>query len=208
MDSHIDKAKNTGLVLVLVFMIMIIVGLIIGIVFVRNDNNGGDEEEPQTEEIWTDSSDVSDEEKAKHYRFIAIYNDVAKKAEELYSHGKVSADEIMNLYNPVINTYLGEGDFASAQTFILLRNDNLISRDFKKEALDALLAIDYNIFPEVIQNRYYNKIINLAKELNEKDIEEKYQVLADKTKAAVEAASRASAEWAEKMQSQGVEEGQ
>ena len=114
----------------------------------------------------------------------------------------------MNLYNPVINTYLGEGDFASAQTFILLRNDNLISRDFKKEALDALLAIDYNIFPEVIQNRYYNKIINLAKELNEKDIEEKYQVLADKTKAAVEAASRASAEWAEKMQSQGVEEGQ
>ena len=208
MDSHIDKAKNTGLVLVLVFLIVIIIGLIVGIVFVRNDNNGGDEEEPQTEEIWTDSSDVSDEEKAKHDRFISIYNDVAKKAEELYSHDKVSADEIMNLYNPVINTYLGEGDFASAQTFILLRNDNLISRGFKKEALDALLAIDYNIFPEVIQNRYYNKIINLAKELNEKDIEEKYQVLADKTKAAVEAASRASAEWAEKMQSQGAEEGQ
>ncbi|MBR2994610.1 hypothetical protein IKF32_01700 [Candidatus Saccharibacteria bacterium] len=206
MDGQKNTSNNVGLITVLVILVLVIVGLVVGIVLVKNNTGGG--EEPQEEEVWTDSTEMTEEEKMKHDQFIATYNEIAKKAEELYSHESVSAEEIMNLYTPTIKAYLDKGDFADAQTFILLRNENLIDRNYKKEALDALTSIDYSIFPEVMQNRYYNRIIKLASELNETDVVNKYQVLADKTKAAAEEASKASAEWAEKMQIQETEEGQ
>lgn len=205
MDGQKKTSNNAGLIVILVVLVLIIVGLVVGIIVVKN-NEGGESEEPSKEEVWTDSTEMTDEEKAKHEQFNETYNEIVKKAEELYSHDSVSAEEIMNLYTPTIKSYLDQNDYADAQTFILLRNSNLIERGYKKEALDALVSIDYSIFPEVIQNRYYNKIINLASELNKKEIADKYQVLADNTKAAAEAASKASAEWAEKMRSQAIEE--
>ena len=191
-----EKNSNVRLVIVLIVLILVIIGLVVGIVLVRinSDNSGRSDDDGRV-----DYSMTTEEEKAEFDEYMNRYDAVMAKADELYSHESVSADEILELYGPTIDYYLGKQDYTSAQTFVLMRNSNLIKRGYDREAMDALIAIDYSFFPENLQNRYYYRIISIAERLGEDEIASKYHELADATEAAVEKAREEAIEWEKRM---------
>ncbi len=188
------RANNGGLVVVLIILVAIIIGLLIG-VLVLYINRG--ENEPTNEETKTASTMTTDEDRAAFEDYINRFNEVSAKANALYNRESVLASEILDVYGPTIDYYLSRNDYSNAQTFILLRTDDLMKYNYKKEAMDTLTSIDYSFFPKAIQNRYYHRIVSIANGLGEDEVASKYQKLANDTEAAVEEAKRQSREWQE-----------
>ncbi len=188
------RADNGGLIVVLFILVTIIIGLII-CVLLLHINKG--KNEPTNEETKIASTMTTDEDKIAFEDYINRFNEVSVRANTLYDRGSVLANEILDVYGPTIDYYLSRNDYSNAQTFILMRTDDLMKYNYKKEAMDTLINIDYSFFPKAIQNRYYHRIVSIANGLGEDEVVSKYQKLANDTEAAVEEAKRQSQEWQE-----------
>lgn len=187
MDGGEKTSNNKVLVGILVVLGLVIVGLGAGIAIVNLNNNAGQDEEVATTE----------EQKA-YYDYVNDFDKVKEKAKELLSQSPVDATALVNLYDPYIEQCLADGAVDRASAYIQERNQNLISAGLKKEALDELTKIDYSVFNEPEQYRYYSMIVELAKELGESGVVAQYEPLMTKTKEAWDrnyaAAERAAAE--------------
>lgn len=177
--------KNKSLTIILASLCCVAIALAV-IVIVNHFNT--------TSETSTDSSsklsNLSEEEKAlyeSYTNYVETYNQTKAKAAELLAQEPIDVQAIISLYTERINQCLANNELDRASSYISAERTDLLSKNFKKEALDALISIDYSVFNEVEQHRRYTNIISLAKELDENEIVSKYEPLAAKTKAAYDA---------------------
>ena len=202
MDRGEKISNNKILTGILVFLCVAIVGLSIGIAVVKMNQS-------QT----TGNSEEMTAERIAYNDYVADYDKVKAEAEKMVASGSASASEIINLYSPYIEKCLADGATDRASAYIRAEQDSLISVGFKNEALSELTKIDYSVFNESEQYKYYTEIIELAKELNDSSTVAKYEPLAantkeayDKNYAAAEQAAAESAARRQAKQQQGGEE--
>ena len=183
--------KNKSLIIILALLCFAAIALATVIVI----NHFKNSEPAATEEPTSQSSNLSEEEQAR----LNLYNDY----NENYKNAKDQATAILDqepidvaaintIYSTYIQKYTSEKEFDRAAAFIRAERDLLLSKNLKQDTLDFLTTIDYSVFVEPEQHRFYLSIIDLAKELNRNDILEKYEPLAASTKAAYDANNAAS----------------
>ncbi|MBR3172687.1 hypothetical protein IKF21_02120 [Candidatus Saccharibacteria bacterium] len=180
--------NNKFLVGILSFLCIAIVGLSVGIAVVRiNQSQTANSEEMTAERI-------------AYNDYVADFDKVKAKSAELVKKSSVSASEIINLYSPYIEKCLADKAVDRATAYIRAEKNALVEAGFKREALDEMLKIDYSVFVEAEQHKYYLEIMELAKDLNDSDVVAKYEPLAASTKEAYDknyaASERAAAEGA------------
>lgn len=187
-------ANNNKLVMILTVLALIIIGLVVGNVIINLRHNN----EVSTNETATEDKKEMTPEQAAYYSYVDNYNMVKQKAEELLKQNPVNVNALIDLYRPHIEQYLGEKQYDRASAFIRAERDALISAGFEQQALDELLKIDYSVFNEPEQHKYYNDIIDLAKKVGNSEVVAKYEPLAAQTKEAYDknnaASDRAAAE--------------
>jgi len=172
--------EEKGLAIILAALCVVAV-VLVGFV-IAGFSSEGRELAGETEE----SEDINyAQEEYKEY--VDDFNDVEARVQELLNENPVDVNAIRELYAQNIQPLLEYGDYSRANSFIYSEKEALLSKGFKREALDALTEVDYSIFPEPSQYRRYRDIIQLAEELGDTEVIAKYQPLADKTKAAYDA---------------------
>lgn len=172
------KFENKGLVVLLGVLGIVIIGLVVGIVVVNM--NGGDE-------IVTSKEDEDEISYQEYTNYVEEYDAVRAEAQRLLGENPVDVDAIIKLYSKYIDANLANDELDRASSYIYAENEDLLAGGFKQEALDAMLVIDYSVFDEPEQYRWYVKIIDLANELGESNIAKEYEPLAASTKAAYDA---------------------
>lgn len=182
------KFNNRGLLVLLCVLGVAIVGLTAGIILM-----GGKKAEEETE---VSEDQISTEE---YIAYVEDYYTVRDRVSELLVSGSVSADEIIEIYSEYIDTNLSSGNTEQANSYILARHEDLLRGDFKREALDVLVAMDLTFLSEPEQYRWYFNIIALAEELGEVDIVQKYEQLLQVVKPAYDASQAASEATAEEF---------
>ena len=187
-----EERGNTGLVIILIVLFLVIIGLTVGIVVLRLNNGNDDGASSVTEAEYYGEPVISEEQDKQIKDYQETYDKVIKEARERIVGDAVAEETILEVYSPTIDGYLADGDYSDAQTFILLRHEALVQYGYKKKAMDLLISMDYSIIPEHIQNRYYKRIVALATELGESETASKYQVLVDETAEAAKEAGEAS----------------
>ena len=131
---------------------------------------------------------------AEYYTFKDNYLNTTKEAERLLSQDNVDPNAVIQLYQSYIDQYWAEEEYQRADYFIYDRHFKLMSANFKEEALDELLKIDFSVFDGVKQYSYHQAIIGLASELDRPEIVAQYTPLAEKNKSAYDESYRASEE--------------
>jgi hypothetical protein len=193
---------NQVLILILSILLLVGVGLAIGnIILVNHSNPNTPSQDNAQSDVTTSTTPMTEEEQAKFNHFQNQYKEITEAANAILSKEDVVASDILEIYNPVINQYLNEGDYSDAQIYILWRNDNLLSKGFKKEALDALKSVDWSIFPDNLKHRHYQKIVDLAKEIGDNETVAEYEALVASTPGMTDEQKKAAAERMEKMRS-------
>lgn len=196
MEEGKAKFENKSLVILLCVLIVAIVGLGIGIgVVMLNSKEEVAVEDKSTEEEGIVST-ATLEQIETYEAFRQEYDAVLAETQRLLSENPVDTVAIRELYTEAMSGYMNAATYGNVQDLMIAEYDSLISGGFKEEALDALVSVDFSIFPESVQNRWYNKIVDLAQELGNVDLVAKYQQLADMTKEAAVQSEAAIREYA------------
>lgn len=181
--------EHRGLVWVLVGLVFVIVGLTVGIVVVMNRD--GDGEEITTQEIETQeiaegcyydeyAGEIAcdfDEKVLKEKQLIDEVYRINEGVQQSLDKESVDMDTINQLYAAGVAKAI---ELDRTDYVIVITNDvtgALLSKGLKRESLDILLSVDFSLFSEPNQYRFYDRIIELAKELNDSEVVAKYQTL-------------------------------
>lgn len=183
-----------GLWVVLGILCVVIVGLIVGIVVVSL--NSGRSQDTQV----TENSEEMSEEQIEAQNYKDSFDKVRAEAKKLLAENPVDPIKIISLYSPYIEKSLADKMVDRASAYIRAEQDDLFTAGYKQAALDELLKLDFSVFNEPEQYKYYLEITELAKDLNRSDVVAKYEPLVAQTKEAYDrnyaAAERAAAEGA------------
>jgi len=183
-----------GLWIVLGILCVVIVGLIVGIVVVSL--NSGRSQDTQV----TENSEEMSEEQIEAQNYKDSFDKVRAEAKKLLAENPVDPTKIISLYSPYIEKSLADKMVDRASAYIRAEQDDLLTAGYKQAALDELLKLDFSVFNEPEQYKYYLEITELAKDLNRSDVVAKYEPLVAQTKEAYDrnyaAAERAAAEGA------------
>lgn len=192
--------KNKSLTITLASLCCVAIALAVVVIV----NHFNPTPETSTDTSSETSKPSEEEEKALRESYnnaIETFKQTEAKVAELLAQDPIDVQAVVSLYAERINQCLANNEVDRAGAYITSERENLLSKNFKKEALDALTAIDYSVFVEAEQYRRYTTIISLAEELGENEIVSKYEPLAAKTKAAYDANYAAS----EKAAAEGAE---
>lgn len=176
------KVENKGLLVLLCVLVAAIVGLGIGIgVVVLNSK---EEVVVNDEPVGGDGivSTATLEQIETHEAFKQEYDAVLAETQRLLGEEPVDTVAIRELYAKAMSGYMSAATYGNVQDLMIAEYDSLVSGGFKEEALDALVQVDFSIFPESVQNRWYNRIVDLARELGDDELVAEYQQLADMTR--------------------------
>ena len=181
------KRDNLILVSILGFLVLIIIGLIIGIIIVNNNKPETPLEENNENCYYDEDDDTTvcenDEPAITEAQLIAEVDNIEKEVKKLLSQNPVDTDAINKLYDDGIAKALE----TNRKDYIIVLSNNrtnaFLSKGLKREALDALQTIDFDLFLAPDQYRFYSKIIELAKELNDSSTLAKYQALQSQVEA-------------------------
>ena len=187
------KVNNTLLIITLSLLGLLISGLLIAIFFINKPKEPIDNTEEETVK-YDEDGDIIEEEnyelEPKDLDAIEInqkYQDINKEAQALLNTEPVDIKKINELYDSGIAFAVSKGRNDYIVSFYNSRNDALVAKGLKQEALDALLTVDINSLGQPDQYRYYTKIIELAQELNDNTTVTKYQELRAPTEEAFKA---------------------
>lgn len=192
MERGQKKKNNKWLVVVLCALVVLIVGLVIGIITVNN-NRAAEEDDQNSvgDDVIYFDTNMDGEELAEYNEYMDYYNEVRARVREIMNADSVDVGAVMKLYTEAITKYAARNGFSEVQAFVQAEKEDLLDGGFKREALDAMISVDYSYFPEPAQHRIYNDIIDLAKELGDAAVVAKYEPLAEATKEAFESSDRA-----------------
>jgi len=172
------KFENKGLIILLCVLVVAIVGLVVGIVLLKG---GGEEvvvvDEPFEEQVLYD----------EYVSYVDDYNAVRAEAKNLLGQDPVDVDAIVDLYNQYINQNIANNELDRASSYMYAEYEDLLAGGFKQEALDALVVMDFSVFNEPEQYRWYSIVVSLANELGNGDVVLQYEPLMAQTKAAYDA---------------------
>ena len=172
------KFENKGLIILLCVLVVAIVGLVVGIVLPKG---GGEEvvvvDEPSEEQVLYD----------EYVSYVDDYNAVRAEAKNLLGQDSVDVDAIVDLYNQYINQNIANNELDRASSYMYAEYEDLLAGGFKQEALDALVVMDFSVFNEPEQYRWYSIVVSLANELGNGDVVLQYEPLMAQTKAAYDA---------------------
>lgn len=201
MEKGQKKKNNKWLVVVLCALVVLIVGLVIGIIIVNNNRVAEESSQNSTSDdvIYFDTN-MDGDELAAFEEYMDYYNETRAKVKDLMNADPVDVGAVMKLYSEAITKYSVSDGYSEVQAFVLAEQEDLLSGGFKKEALDALISVDYGYFPEPAQHRIYNDIIDLAKELGDEAVVAKYEPLAEATREAFESSDEAIRETADEFE--------
>lgn len=188
------KSNNRGLLVLLCVLGVAIVGLTAGIILM-----GGKKTEEETE---VSESQQSYEE---YVAYVDEFDAVINKTQILLEQEPVDIQAIIKMYDECIKKRLDAGEYDRASAFMRAEFGALTSSGFKEEALDVFTKIDFTVFDEPEQYRWYDRIITIAKELSDDDVVKKYEPLLEKTRAANEASLEGTRWAAEELESLEVE---
>jgi hypothetical protein len=178
-----DVAKRWWLEGALVVLILLIVGLTIGIIVVKMNESSFEpvavEEEEEivvTEDDLFDGETIEDakERLRQDKQWDKIKGDIKDKVEKLLNNDPVDVAAINKVYNEGMAKANEYGRHDYVVEIIELRNNSFLSKNLNQEALDALLTVDPEIFDNVEKYYYYTKIINVANELGNQELMNKY----------------------------------
>ena len=151
---------------------------------VMNSGQGSETVVVDEEEEEYIVTNATPEQLAAYATYEEKYDAVRAKAKELLSENPVDVAAIMQLYSAAYNEYNSTETYDYAQGFLSAELEDLTAGGFKQETLEALTAVDYNIYPLNIRHRRYLQIINLARELGNNEVAAEYEALAATTEAA------------------------
>ena len=181
--EHGRKFPENGFLLVVLAILSVIVVILAGFVVAGFVNRGG--ENVGDSEVEEEETVITPEEEATYNAYMLRMEEVKAKAQEILSQEPVDVGALVELYTPVIDEYLAI-DPIYAQQFILAENEDLMASGFKREALDELVRINYNVFPPFIQHRRYVQIVELAQELGDIEAVAQYEPLVVATQEAAD----------------------
>ena len=181
------ETKRWSLLSVLIVLIIVIVGLIVGIVIVRMNTSSPETGFDPTSEINIDDivvneNDLSEGETVEEVKErlyqqkkwqVAVEN-IEKQVDELLDENPVDAVAINKLYNEGIEKAKEEGRYVYVYALVRSRSDKYLEKNLKREALDALMSVDLEMFDNVEDYRFCSQIIQLANELGDKEVANKY----------------------------------
>lgn len=175
------KLENRVLVGVFCFLVLVIVGLAVGIKIATKNAKEIPAQE-NAEGCYFDEDDnetvcESDEAVLREKQLVDESSRVEEAVWRLLDQEPVDVDAINKLYDDAVAKALELDRKDYIIVFANNRNRALLSKGLKREALDALLAIDFDLFLGPDQYRLYTKIIDLATELNDAEILNEYQAL-------------------------------
>ncbi len=174
MDS--EQGRNgRALVGVLSGLMFLIVLLVVGIIVVKiNNGNGGVGEGKLeiTEEDLIEGETMEDARKriSTDAELEKNKNEIEEKVGELLEADEVDVGAVNELYNNGIERAIQLDRKDYAVKLILSRNEAFLSKNMKREALDAMIAVDVEMLDNVEKYYYYSEIIELAEKLNDKEL--------------------------------------
>ena len=187
------KMSNNLLIIILSLLGLIISGLLIAILFINKPIKPVENPDEETVK-YDEDGDIIEEEKyelePKDLDAIEInqkYQDINKQAQELLNSNPVDVKKINELYDSGIEFAISKGRNDYIISFYNSRNDALVAKGLKREALDALITVDVSSLDQPDQYRYYTAVIELAEELNDNATVSKYQELRAPTEEAYRA---------------------
>lgn len=166
-----DKSLN-WLKLTLGVLAVAIVGLIVGMIVINMSSE---------ESLIPEDLNLTIEPDENGYIDISygqVYDDAKERSDILLKEGSKNVKVVKAIYNKLIN----DEQFRSENPmyvnhFIIAEADVLAENGFKREALDELLNQDISDlnWGQFELSNYYWRIIKLANELGEKEIEDDYR---------------------------------
>ena len=170
-------------------LLVIIVGLVMAIVVVnknQDDNEPTEELVDETDELACYYDDEEEEEgtceddielNRSESEMVKAVEKIEKEEQAMADRGSVDVGKINHMYDDGIKkaTELGRSDYV----FVLVsaRTDFLKENGLQKEALDALLKTDFDLFLDPDKYRLYSEIIEIADDLKETEISSRYRQL-------------------------------
>ena len=168
-----QQIKNKRLLIVLGVLLVLIIGLIVGIIIANvNSNNHGQESEESTStgNESNNENGMTEEEIALSMHFIELRESI-----------EADVAAINALYDNGIAECLNKNELDFAVSFIYSRTYFFIGKNFKQEALDALLSMDWDMLNGILTGaelyRQYTMVIDLADELGDTATSNKFKQL-------------------------------
>ena len=170
-----EKKSNKAIIIILASLTVVIIVLIaiITVVKLSQGNEGNDNSETDEDETTVDIT-VDEEALINKMDYI---NDYARKWLE---EETIDVAKVVTMYDSLIEEVKQQGKTDYVVRIIMDRNDALLSKGLKQEALDALKTVDVSSFSEPDQYRVYTMIIDQAKELEDNLTVEEYTKLQEK----------------------------
>ena len=193
-----ENTSNKKIIIILASLMVIIVAIIM-INVLRNRGNGDSE---------TDEDETSLEITAEEEAMISRIDSINEYAHKWLEEETIDIAKVVELYDSLIEDMKQHGKIDYIARIIMDRNDALLSKGLKQEALDALKTVDASLFSEPDQYRLYDLIINQAKELNDNATVEEYTKLQDTVADAYWEDYRATEEAVKKWEEEQAAEGQ
>lgn len=189
---------------VLGVLCLVIIGLVVAVIVVNVGQNGGDgsSDDGSTSEEEVVTEGQMEDWMEQYQEFIALLEKTKNEAGDLLKQEPVNISGVHQLYEKIINDYVGKEKFAYAWSFVQDESNLLRTAGYDDEALKAMTRIDFSPFPTALQYEYYMQILTLAKELNNTSEIEKFEGLAASTKWAWESVQEATREYNSQLEAE------
>lgn len=168
-----NNPNNRNLLIILLALSTIAIVLAAFVIFQAIPKN--DQSKPQ--EVAKEQPSTEEKNQQEAEDFNKEYQNFEEQANALLAQNHVEAEDIIALYTQQINKMEKEEKHDKITTFIREEAEALVSKGYKKEALNELIKYEYDQYDLLPRFIIYNKIIELATELGEPEIVEKYEAL-------------------------------
>lgn len=188
-----DK-RNLLIILGTLCLLAVVLAALVIINFVKQPTEVvSDEDEDNTALYW----DGMSEEEFTEAQMMEEFERIDTEVKKLLEKNPVDIDAINALYNGGIELAKKNDRPDYIISLNLERKDNLMSKGLTKEALDAMLTMNFGDYSEPDQYRLYSEVIELAEKVGDNEVVSKYKALRAKVEPAYledyEATKRAAA---------------
>lgn len=191
-----NKFNNKHLIIVLSILVCAIIALTTAIIIAKvnapvQEEPVAEEEDEETYDLYWEGMSEDEYQEAQLAELEATLHD---QTSQLLNQQPPDIDAVNKIYDSAIATALEQGRKDYIISFTDQRKDDFLAFGLTQAALDAMLTTDFSIFSEPDQYRLYTEVVELAEELNNSTVLEKYKALQKSVEAAYQADYNATAE--------------
>ena len=168
------EKRNLLIILGALCSLAIVLAVLVIINFVKQPAEVASDEDWEETALYWDG--MSDEEYAEA-QMIEEFERINTEAKKLLEKNPIDVDAINALYNGGIELAKKNNRPDYIISLNLERRDNFMSKGLTKEALDAMLTMNFNDYSEPDQYRLYSKVIELAESIGDNEVASKYKTL-------------------------------